>query len=409
MARAKKAKGGPTPFMQQFFKAKEEAPDALLFFRMGDFYELFHEDAVIAAEALDITLTARGKKGPGEAIPMAGVPHHSAASYLARLLEKGFKVAICEQLADPKTVKGIVPRGIVRTVTPGLTLDPDTLDARADNLLVALRALDGGGFGVAALELSQAELRAGESDDAATAMAELARLEPRELLLVDVSEELAGALGRLLPRTVARTATPADPATVSGFLQDEGAELGPGARAAAAQVLVYAQSTQPATPLRLERAAPLHTAAALRLDEVAARNLELVRTLGGERKGSLLALLDRTQTPMGARLLRRRLLAPLADLEAIRDRHDAVDALFDDGGLREDLRGQLAAIGDVERLATRAEACTRRSPRATRPGSRSSKAFASTRASVAFAAPSPSARSPTASAWSVCGPWLRPA
>ncbi len=153
---AKASKSGLTPFMQQYFDAKSKYPDALLFFRMGDFYELFHEDAVIAAEALDIVLTARGKGREGEEIPMAGVPHHAAAGYLARLLEKGFKVAICEQLADPKTVKGIVPRGVVRVVTPGLALEPDSLDAKADNYLVAVHA--GSPRGLAALEMSRSDL-----------------------------------------------------------------------------------------------------------------------------------------------------------------------------------------------------------------------------------------------------------
>ncbi|MBZ0120025.1 MAG: DNA mismatch repair protein MutS, partial [Sandaracinaceae bacterium] len=155
-----------TPVMEQFFTAKRQYPDALLFFRMGDFYELFHDDAIVAAQALDITLTSRSKTKDGEEIPMAGVPHHAAAGYLARLLEKGFKVAICEQLADPATVKGIVPRGVVRVVTPGLTVDPDALDARTDNYLAAVHA--GSPRGLATLELSRAELRATVlADDAA--------------------------------------------------------------------------------------------------------------------------------------------------------------------------------------------------------------------------------------------------
>src|SRR5262245_33291025 len=121
--------------MQQFFRAKDQHPDALLFFRMGDFYELFYDDAVVASQALDLTLTSRAKGSDGESIPMAGVPWHAAGGYLARLLEKGFKVAICEQMADPATVKGLVPREVVRVVTPGLALDPDSLDARSDNTL----------------------------------------------------------------------------------------------------------------------------------------------------------------------------------------------------------------------------------------------------------------------------------
>ena len=140
MAKGSGKSGRHTPVMEQFFHAKTQYPDALLFFRMGDFYELFYDDAIVAARALDITLTSRGKDRAGEDIPMAGVPHHASAGYLARLLEQGFKVAVCEQLADPATVKGIVPRGVVRVVTPGLSLDPDTLDARADNSLVAIHA-----------------------------------------------------------------------------------------------------------------------------------------------------------------------------------------------------------------------------------------------------------------------------
>ena len=148
---AKAGAGAQSPAMQQFFRAKEQHPDALLFFRMGDFYELFFDDAVIAARALDLTLTSRSKGIDGQEVPMAGVPWHAAGGYLARLLEKGFKVAICEQMADPATVKGIVPREVVRVVTPGLALDPDSLDARADNALVAI-AIDGSAHGIDALE-----------------------------------------------------------------------------------------------------------------------------------------------------------------------------------------------------------------------------------------------------------------
>src|SRR5690349_16557709 len=197
MARAKN-----TPFMEQFFHAKGQYPDALLFFRMGDFYELFYDDAIVAAQALDIVLTARGKGKDDEEIPMAGVPHHATAGYLARLLEKGFKVAICEQLADPKTVKGIVPRGVVRVVTPGLTLDPDALDARADNNLCAIHS--GMPRGLAVLELSRGELRATALDDDAALLGELARLEPREILADGELGDLEKTIARALPRAAVR-------------------------------------------------------------------------------------------------------------------------------------------------------------------------------------------------------------
>ena len=163
--------------MQQFFRAKEQVPDALIFFRMGDFYELFHEDAVVAARALDITLTARGKNADGTMIPMAGVPHHAASTYLARLIEQGFRVAICEQMADPSTVKGVVPREIVRVVTPGLSLDPESLESRIDNWLVVGLVREGA-IGVAAFDLGRGEARVGTVRDDLEWLAELARLEP---------------------------------------------------------------------------------------------------------------------------------------------------------------------------------------------------------------------------------------
>src|SRR5687768_17070485 len=174
--------GRHTPVMQQFFRAKEQYPEALLFFRMGDFYEFFYDDAIEASRLLDLTLTSRSKSADDEPIPMAGVPHHAATGYIARLLELGKKVAVCEQLADPSTVRGIVPRGVVRVVTPGLVLDPEVLDARAPNYLGSL-ARAGGKFGLVTLELSTAELRGCSLDDAPAALSELLRLDPRELLI----------------------------------------------------------------------------------------------------------------------------------------------------------------------------------------------------------------------------------
>ncbi len=349
-----------TPVMEQFFAAKEQYPDALLFFRMGDFYELFHDDAVVAAQALDIALTSRGKDREGEDIPMAGVPHHAAAGYLARLLEKGFKVAICEQLADPKEVKGIVPRGVVRVVTPGLALDPDTLDARADNYLVAVHA--GLPRGLAAFEISRSDLRACVVEDDAALLGEIVRLDPREVLLDGELPDLSRALARSLPRAAIRRVGPVeDPdAPLARFLgEDEAArtrhEVDENGRRAAVLALRYAQEAQPEAEVGVDALVRYDPGDRLVLDEVAVRNLELVRTLGGDRSGSLLSLVDETRTSMGARALRRRLLAPLKDLAAIRRRHDAVEALVIDADLRRTLREQLGAMSDLERLATRAE------------------------------------------------------
>jgi DNA mismatch repair protein MutS len=350
--------------MQQFFRAKDQAPDALLFFRMGDFYELFYEDAVIAAELLDLTLTSRGVGPAGEPIPMAGVPHHAAAGYVARLLEKGQRVAICEQMADPSKVKGIVPREVVRVVTPGLVIDAETLDARSNHYLVAVAVGRDGtpALGIATLDLSTSEARACTVADEALLFAELARLDPRELLLPEGADELHKRVAALLPRAAIRSVSPAAApgAELEAILgaasaRRAAAELAPLALSAAAEALRYARQAQrgvgapPATEVL-----PYDPARLVVLDDAAVRHLELVRTLGGERRGSLLATLDETRTPMGARMLRRRLLSPLLDVAEIRRRHDAVQAFVEDAPLRDALREALAQVADLERLATRA-------------------------------------------------------
>jgi DNA mismatch repair protein MutS len=346
--------------MQQFFRAKEQHPDALLFFRMGDFYELFHDDAVIASGALDLTLTSRGKATDGAEIPMAGVPHHAAAGYLARLLEKGFKIAICEQMADPATVKGIVPREVVRVITPGLALEPDALDARSDNALLVVRN-SGAVIGLACLELTRASLRACTLDSGAALLAEAVRIDPREVLVVDDGELLV-ALRKALPRARVEAATmPGDARAVLVSILGESACVDAATRVtrtaldACAVALAYAKVAQPKSSIGIRNVEPYDPRGQLVLDDTAVRNLELVRTLSGERSGSLLALLDETSTPMGARLMRRRLLGPLAEVEPIRKRHDAVEAFLNDPERRRELRKILPHIGDLERGATRAE------------------------------------------------------
>ena len=354
---ATKAKGkkSHTPVMQQFMRAKQQYPDALLFFRLGDFYEMFYEDAIRAAELLGITQTYRGTGPDGEKIPMAGVPHHAATGYLTRLLELGQRVAICEQMADPKTVKGVVPREVVRVVTPGLCLEEDALDARTDNYLVALHA-GTKRVGLAALELSTAQLRATSLAGTPEVMAELVRLDPRELVLpLEGFEALEKDLKRVAPNiAVRRIADPESPDALLEPVLALHADVPPAARGAAARALAYAQATQPSAPLGIQRVGVYDPREQLVLDEAAVRNLELVRTLGGERKGSLLDLIDVTKTAMGARMLRRRILAPLTDVAAIRRRHDAVEAFVLDEPLREEVRGALKGVGDLERMATRA-------------------------------------------------------
>jgi len=215
MATKKSAKRGrQSPAMQQFFRAKQEYPDTLLFFRMGDFYELFFEDAVEAAALLDIALTTRGNDEHGVAIPMAGVPHHAATGYVSRLIGLGRRVAICEQMADPSQVKGVVPREVVRVVTPSQVVEEEALDARHPSYLAAVAgsAPQGEPFGLAVLELSTAELRATKLLGPAELLAELCRLEPRELLLPPELAELEPALGGLLSRCSTRLLPPEVPA-----------------------------------------------------------------------------------------------------------------------------------------------------------------------------------------------------
>src|SRR5579872_1597576 len=231
-----KGHASQTPVMRQYTAAKEAHPDALLLFRMGDFYELFFDDAVVAARVLDLTLTARNKGAPDE-VPMAGVPHHAASGYVQRLLDQGFKVAICEQMADPSKVKGIVPREVVRVATPGIAYDDAGIDARSNLYLAAVESSGppggGGAFGVAALDLSTGELLACEAPDAVGAMSELARLDPREVLAGPGCAEVTQALASVRSRVVVRAA--ADPLGDARTEEILDAQLGAGeARASTA-------------------------------------------------------------------------------------------------------------------------------------------------------------------------------
>lgn len=340
-----------TPVMRQFLAAKAQHPDAIVFFRLGDFYEMFYEDAGRAAEILDIALTSRGTGPDGNKIPMAGVPHHAAAGYLATLLRAGEKVAICEQVGDPSSARGVVPREVVRVVTPGLCLEPDALDARAENFLVALTA-EGG---IAALELSTGTLRACVVEIGPQWVGELVRLDPAEVLVEADAAGLETSCRQSLPNAALRIVSPSFGATIleQALTGEQVKELSaePAAARAASLVLDYAKAHLAHSHIHL---ATLYTAGdRLVLDDAAVRNLELVRTLDGERRGSVLHLLDDTKTSMGARALRSRLLEPLTDIERIRRRHDAIELFFCDARARDQARALLAEIGDLERLAVR--------------------------------------------------------
>jgi DNA mismatch repair protein MutS len=354
-----------TPMMAQYLEAKAAHPDCLLFFRMGDFYEMFFDDAVKAAAALDIALTKRGQH-QGEDIPMAGVPAHSHEAYLARLIRQGFRVALCDQTESPEDArkrsgKTLVRREVVRIVTPGTVTEDGLLEPRAANHLVALADV-AGTLAIAAVDISSGDLVTEPTAPDRLAAA-LARFDPSEILLPErvlQNPELFELLGewkmRLTPQPSARFDSENGRrrlqdlfhvGTLDSFGSFERAEV-----AAAGALVDYIQLTQKALP-RLSPPRRLPRGAVMEIDVATRRNLELTRTMSGDRRGSLLAAIDRTVTGPGARLLAGHLAAPLTDPEAVAERLDAVQALVEDGKLRDDLRTLLRACPDAERALTR--------------------------------------------------------
>ena len=351
--------------MRQFLDVKERYPDAIVFFRLGDFYEMFFEDAVVAARALDLTLTTRDK-GREDAIPMCGVPHHSARSYIAKLTDLGHKVVICEQVEDPRArssapghgagPKGLVRREVVRVVTPGVMLDDEVLEPKTARYLAGV-VRRGAGWAIAYLDVTTGEFRVTELASEAAAADELARVAPREVL-VGAGED-AGALRARWKSAwteVELAEGQAARAVLDAALVDLDALDGrPAAAVAAAAVLEYARATQPAGALPVSRLAFYDPASAVVLDEAAIANLELVQTLiGGRKQGSLLDVIDATATAPGGRLLRRWLLYPLTEVAQIRRRHDAVEWLVERPSLLDGLRRELGEVHDLERLAGKA-------------------------------------------------------
>lgn len=349
--------------IQQYLEAKKQNPDALLLFRMGDFYELFFEDARIAARELQITLTGR-EGGVQERIPMAGVPHHSVDSYLARLVQKGYKVAICEQMEDPSQSKGIVRRELTRIVTPGTAIESNLLIERKNNYLAAI-SYNPKGFGFAYADISTGEFQATQIEASPSAheklINELQRLQPSEVL-VDTNFELQElfSYGWNITRKDEKFFKPEPSeklllqhfgvATLEGF----GLKASPLAVGAAGAVLRYLSETFLGSPIRFEGISCYSTGQFMVLDSAARRNLELVASLR-EEKGeiSLLSVLDKTVTPMGARLLRQWLLSPLMDLEEISNRQQVIEAFLKDLNWREEWIQTLSEIRDLERLTSR--------------------------------------------------------
>ncbi len=370
---ATSGEGAPraTPVMEQYIEIKAANPDCLLFYRMGDFYELFFDDAEIAARALGIVLTKRGKH-LGRDIPMCGVPVHRADEYLHRLIALGHRVAVCEQLEDPAEAKkrggkSVVRRDVIRVVTPGTLTEETLLEARRNNYLLAIaRARGSAGeesrFALAWIDISTSEFRIAECDRAGFA-AEIARLEPGEIIVSDAlySDAALAPYLRSLPAVTPlardvfdgataerRLATYFGLSTTESFGALSRLEL-----TAAAACISYVERTQ--LGARPPLSAPVREAqgATLSIDQATRSNLELVRTLSGERRGSLLAAIDRSVTAAGSRLLAQRLAAPLTDPAAIERRHDAVEFFVTDAAARADMRERLAAAPDLARALAR--------------------------------------------------------
>jgi DNA mismatch repair protein MutS len=356
-----------TPAMRQYHEAKRQYRDAIVFFRMGDFYEMFFEDALVTARALELTLTSRSKDASGGAIPMCGIPYHALDTYLPRLVKKGYRVAICEQVEDPRKAKGVVRREVVRVYSPGTLLDAGYLDAREPAFLLAL-APAADRVGVALLDLSTGEFTAAEfvgADRWQTLNDELAVLRPREIV-APAETPLAAHLPE-----IARAAVPVTPLepwhfereaaerTLVEQLRTRGLEgfglAGHDHAIRAAGALVhYLRDTQKADLAHVRTIAWKQAAEALLVDPVTLEHLEVIESTEGGRTGSLLHQVDGTITPMGGRLVRAWLLRPLVALEPIRDRLDAVEELAFRTTERGRFREALKAVYDLERLVARA-------------------------------------------------------
>ncbi len=371
--------------MRQYLDAKQHHRDAILLFRMGDFYEMFYEDALVAARALEITLTSRSKDVNGAGVPMCGVPFHAVDGYIARLVKRGFRVAICEQVEDPRKAKGVVKREVVRVVSPGTLTDTGYLDAREPAFLMAVftdrgreKSASRGSapaatIGVALLDLSTGEFTAAEytGADGMRALAdELAVLRPREIIVPRTGDVVSGGAGDL-PSAVAESGLPTtlvdawtfeaesarrvllDQLRVGG-LEGFGLDQHPAAVAAAGALVHYLRGTQMVDLAHVRSIGYRQRADSLLIDPTTMKHLEIIEGSEGGRDGSLLDELDRTVTAIGSRLLRAWLLRPLIALEPIRDRLDAVEEVAFRNTERGKFRDALKTVQDLERLVARA-------------------------------------------------------
>ena len=352
--------------MRQYLDAKRQHRDAIVLFRMGDFYEMFFEDAITASRVLELTLTSRAKDTAGTAIPMCGMPFHAVDGYLARLIRKGYRVAICEQVEDPRKAKGLVRREVTRVVSPGTFTDAGYLDAREPAFLTAIAAHGPDRFGVACLDVSTGEFSAAEwsgADARQSVAAEIAVLRPKEVLVADdadvdalISPLSSPRITRLEPwifesgraREVLLDQLRA--ASLSGYGLDDA----PAATAAAGAIVQYLRTTQRVELAHVRDISRRLSADALLIDPVTLRHLNVVEGVDGTREGSLLDEIDRTATSMGGRLMRAWLVRPLVALARIQDRLDAVEDFAFHATERAKLRDLLKGIHDLERLVARA-------------------------------------------------------
>jgi len=345
--------------VKQYLEVKEKYPDAILFYRMGDFYEMFFKDAIIASKILDITLTSRDKNKE-DSIPLCGIPYHAASSYIQKLVDQGYKVAICEQMEEASKAKGIVRREVIRVITPGMVLEDDYLQPKANNFLMAI-SLGEERFGLAILDASTGDFLATEVNTAQSLLDEVMRTEPKEIIFPETAKEQAPAkhLMKAFPHALY---SPLPPEVFDGersrerlkafsLLPPEGKNQ---ALQAVGAILFYVEETQKVQPGHLSRLEFYQVQDYMVLDETTRKNLELFENLATRsRKGSLLEILDETVTSMGGRMLKRWLSSPLMDLDKINERLDKVSELKEKDVSRQRLRENMRQVKDIERLSAR--------------------------------------------------------
>ncbi|MDJ0986341.1 MAG: DNA mismatch repair protein MutS [Desulfobacterales bacterium] len=354
-----------TPMLKQYLSIKEAYPDTILFYRMGDFYEMFFEDAQVASRVLDITLTSRNKKDESP-VPMCGVPHRAVSGYIARMIDHGYKVAVCDQIEDPASAKGLVKRDVVRVITPGMIIDDAFLDKRSHNFVMAL-SRHGGNFGLSYLDISTGLFRLVESDDQAAIVDESLRLSAREILLAEsvkndpyMATVRTAQMDRALTyledrafdtkRCYNRLTEQFKTISLEGF----GCEgMSAGIQAAGALVF-YVRETQKQTIEHLTHLETYSLGHYLLVDDASCRNLELEKNLHtNKRRGTLMGVIDHTRSAMGARLLKTWLRYPLIDINDIRARHQAVAEAKENIHSRQSLRDLLKSVFDIERVSTK--------------------------------------------------------